>query len=93
MAIHAVFTVGTVCCLSDQLELFHNVIFKKSETELTASVLRRKKIRNTQKVKQNAFRLDKTRQNANFQGNPLLQAVNITEANNLPAANCVLPAT
>ena len=31
-------------------------------------------LKNTQKVKQNAFYLDKTRQFANFQGNPRLQS-------------------
>ena len=33
------------------------------------------------KVKQNAFQLDKTRQNVNLEGNPLLEATNITKAN------------
>ena len=43
---------------------------KKTETELTAGVLKKKKekkTRNKQRVKKNAFlKSDKTRQNANF---------------------------
>ena len=47
---------------------------RKSETELPAVVLRKKEIKNTQTVRQSAFQSDKTRQNANFRRNPLLQS-------------------
>ena len=43
-----------------------------AETELTAAFC--KKVENTQKVKLNGFKLDKTRQNANLRGNSVLQS-------------------
>ena len=39
---------------------------KKSETEVTAGILKKKKTKNTQKVHRNAFSSDETRQNATF---------------------------
>ena len=41
----------------------------------------KKKIKNTQKVKQNALESEESRRNANFQKNPLVQATNSTKTN------------
>ena len=51
------------------------------------------KIKNAQKVKQNAFSSDKTRQNANFQANLILQSHEQYKkhTDNLGAASWVLP--
>ena len=53
-----------------------------STVTVVAADIKSKLIQNTQKLQQNAFKSDKTRQDANFQGNSLLQATNITKTNN-----------
>ena len=50
------------------------VHLKKSERVHCRRSERKKKSKTTQKVKKNAFSLDKTRQDANFRGNPLFQS-------------------
>ena len=53
---------------------------------------KKRKEKNTQKVKQNAFSLDDTRQDAKFQGNPLLQATSTTKKKKKPPPPPPLPA-
>ena len=61
---------------------------------LPAFLKKKKKSKTHKRLNRILFYVDKTRQNANFQGD-LLQATNITkkQTNKLPAAGWVLPAT